>query len=62
MTVPKIVPPTDLTDATLMMPALFIGHGRPMNTIEDTEFSRAWIDLGRFCARCFRLPISLLFK
>ena len=24
------------------MPALFIGHGNPMNAIEDTEFSRAW--------------------
>src|SRR5512139_2348243 len=24
------------------MPVLFIGHGSPMNAIEDTEFSRAW--------------------
>jgi len=24
------------------MPALFIGHGNPMNAIEDNEFSRAW--------------------
>jgi 4,5-DOPA dioxygenase extradiol len=30
------------TEAT--MPALFIGHGNPMNAIEDTEFSRAWAD------------------
>jgi 4,5-DOPA dioxygenase extradiol len=25
------------------MPVLFIGHGSPMNAIEDNEFSRAWI-------------------
>lgn len=24
------------------MPALFLGHGSPMNAIEDNEFSRAW--------------------
>jgi 4,5-DOPA dioxygenase extradiol len=24
------------------MPVLFIGHGSPMNGIEDTEFSRRW--------------------
>ena len=25
------------------IPVLFIGHGNPMNAIEDNEFSRAWI-------------------
>lgn len=29
------------------MPAFFIGHGSPMNGIEDNEFSRSWADLGR---------------
>lgn len=28
-------------------PAFFIGHGSPMNGIEDNEFSRSWADLGR---------------
>jgi 4,5-DOPA dioxygenase extradiol len=28
------------------MPALFIGHGNPMNAIEDTEFARAWECIG----------------
>ena len=27
------------------MPVLFIGHGSPMNAIEDTEFSRAWAEV-----------------
>ncbi len=27
---------------TSLMPALFIGHGSPMNAIEDNEFSRTW--------------------
>ncbi len=26
----------------VVMPVLFIGHGSPMNGIEDTEFSRRW--------------------
>jgi 4,5-DOPA dioxygenase extradiol len=25
-----------------IMPALFVGHGSPMNAIEDNEFSQAW--------------------
>ncbi|MDJ0933351.1 4,5-DOPA dioxygenase extradiol [Breoghania sp.] len=29
------------------MPLVFLGHGSPMNSIEDTAFSRAWTDLGR---------------
>lgn len=29
------------------MPALFIGHGSPMNAIEETEFSRAWAEMAR---------------
>jgi 4,5-DOPA dioxygenase extradiol len=27
-----------------IMPALFIGHGNPMNAIEDTVYARAWRD------------------
>jgi len=28
------------------MPALFIGHGNPMNAIDDTEYARAWKSIG----------------
>lgn len=28
------------------MPALFVGHGSPMNAIEDNRFSRTWARLG----------------
>jgi len=29
------------------MPVLFVGHGSPMNAIEDNEFSRAWKEEGK---------------
>lgn len=51
MTVAKIVPATDFIDVPQMMPALFIGHGNPMNAIEDTQFSRSWVELGHSLPR-----------
>jgi 4,5-DOPA dioxygenase extradiol len=33
------------------MPLLFMGHGSPMNAIEDNEFSRSWIALGKTLPR-----------
>ena len=29
------------------MPVLFVGHGSPMNAIEDNEFSRRWQQTGK---------------
>lgn len=29
------------------MPILFVGHGSPMNAIEDNPFSRAWGEIGK---------------
>jgi 4,5-DOPA dioxygenase extradiol len=29
------------------MPVLFLGHGSPMNAIEDNEFSRPWVEVGK---------------
>ena len=31
----------------MKMPLVFVGHGNPMNAIEDNKFSRAWTQLGR---------------
>lgn len=33
------------------MPIVFLGHGSPMNAIEDTAYSRAWSELGRTLPR-----------
>ncbi len=33
------------------MPVVFLGHGSPMNAIEDTAYSRAWTELGRTLPR-----------
>jgi 4,5-DOPA dioxygenase extradiol len=37
----------DVADLSEKMPVLFVGHGSPMNAIEDNEFSRAWGEMGR---------------
>jgi 4,5-DOPA dioxygenase extradiol len=34
-----------LAEQEALMPVLFVGHGSPMNGIEDTEFSRRWIQM-----------------
>ncbi len=33
---------TNTLNGTEPMPVLFIGHGSPMNAIEDNEFTKAW--------------------
>ena len=33
---------TRTTESTGPMPALFVGHGSPMNAIEENEFSEGW--------------------
>jgi len=37
----------DLPEEGTTMPVLFVGHGSPMNGIEDNEFSRRWAELGK---------------
>jgi len=33
------------------MPVLFVGHGSPMNAIEDNEFSKGWREVGKMLPR-----------
>lgn len=37
----------DLPEQEQRMPVLFVGHGSPMNGIEDNDFSRVWERLAR---------------
>jgi len=41
----------EFSDSTIKMPVLFVGHGSPMNAIEDTEFSLAWAEAGQSLPR-----------
>ncbi|MFN8598588.1 MAG: 4,5-DOPA dioxygenase extradiol [Anaerolineae bacterium] len=34
-------------DSDQKMPVLFVGHGNPMNALEDNEYSRAWAEVGQ---------------
>ncbi len=38
---------SDLKEQEQVMPVLFIGHGSPMNGIEDNEFSRRWTQMAK---------------
>jgi 4,5-DOPA dioxygenase extradiol len=37
----------DIVDSDVKMPTFFVGHGSPLNAIEDNEFSRAWTNAGQ---------------
>lgn len=38
-------------DKSRRMPAMFVGHGSPMNAIEDNEFSQRWQQIGKSLPR-----------
>jgi 4,5-DOPA dioxygenase extradiol len=42
--------------STETMPLLFLGHGSPMNAIEDNEFVKGWRDIGKILPK----PNSIL--
>jgi 4,5-DOPA dioxygenase extradiol len=35
-----------MTDASTRMPAIFFGHGSPMNTLDQNRYTQAWKQLG----------------
>lgn len=37
---------SDRTSGSEKLPVLFIGHGNPMNAIEDNDFTRVWKNIG----------------
>ena len=37
----------NLPEQDEQMPVLFIGHGSPMNAIEDNEFTKGWKTLAK---------------
>jgi 4,5-DOPA dioxygenase extradiol len=43
-------------NTAVRLPVLFVGHGSPMNAIEDNEFSRGWREIARTLPR----PSSIL--
>jgi 4,5-DOPA dioxygenase extradiol len=43
--------PKDSAGKSRRMPAMFVGHGSPMNAIEDNEFSRRWQQIGKSLPR-----------
>jgi 4,5-DOPA dioxygenase extradiol len=40
----KMVEPLGSTET---MPVLFVGHGNPMNAIEENEFTKGWVEAGK---------------
>ena len=36
-----------MSDSPRKMPVLFVGHGSPMNALEDNEYTSSWQDLAR---------------
>ena len=47
---------TATNSAHSRQPVLFLGHGSPMNAIEDNEFHQGWVKLGQAFAPEGRWP------
>jgi 4,5-DOPA dioxygenase extradiol len=47
MNLPKFKNLASTFSATERLPVLFVGHGSPANALEDNEFTRSWIEMGK---------------
>jgi 4,5-DOPA dioxygenase extradiol len=47
MVIKDITKTDETNDSSGKMPVLFLGHGSPMNAIEDNEFVQGWIGIGK---------------
>ncbi len=47
MTLNELTNIADSPDSLELMPLLFVGHGSPMNAIEDNEFTSGWREAGK---------------
>jgi 4,5-DOPA dioxygenase extradiol len=47
MIIKDITKTEETYDSSGNMPVLFLGHGSPMNAIEDNEFVQGWIGIGK---------------
>ena len=57
-------PPAFLTTSPFLaekpLPVMFLGHGSPMNAIEDNEFHQAWVEMGAQFGADKRWPLPRL--
>lgn len=50
----------EMLQPSLKMPVIFVGHGSPMNAIEDNEFRQAWQRVGGYFGEGARWPTPQL--
>jgi 4,5-DOPA dioxygenase extradiol len=51
MNLREITKSAETNDSSEKMPVLFLGHGSPMNAIEDNEFVHGWKEIGKSLPR-----------
>ncbi len=50
----------DIIMSSTRMPALFLGHGSPMNVLEDNLYTRSWQTLGQHLVELLApVPVTL---
>ncbi len=57
---PKLIEPSFAKASAGKMPALFVGHGSPMNALEDNDFTRSLKKLGAEFQEEGKIPAAIL--